>query len=121
MPKKLHRDKHKKPLMRSRTSPVAARTHSVKDLLRRGPAILTRVTDQQARSDRWHLRLAHLLPEELRTRISGVSEQDGNLCIFATSAAWSARLRFALIELEGDLRRAEPTLRAIEVRVLPRP
>jgi hypothetical protein len=114
MPKKLHRDKHKKPLMRSRTSPAAARTHSVKDLLRRGPAILTRVTDQQARSDRWRLRLA-------RTRISGVSEQDGNLCIFATSAAWSARLRFALIELEGDLRRAEPTLRAIEVRVLPRP
>jgi hypothetical protein len=106
--------------MRSRTSPSASRTHSVKDLLQRGPPLLKRVTDHQERAGRWENWLSDHLPAELYGRISGISEEDGNLCIFAVSAAWSARLRYAICELEGQIRKVEPTLRGIEVRVLPR-
>jgi hypothetical protein len=106
--------------MRSRTSPAAPRTHSVKDLLQRGPALLKRVTDHQERAGRWENWLSGRLPAELHARISGISEENGNLCIFAVSAAWCARLRYAVCELEGEIRKAEPTVRGIEVRVLPR-
>jgi hypothetical protein len=42
------------------------------------------------------------------------------LVVFATSAAWSARVRFALAECEPDLRRDHPAIGRISVRVLPR-
>jgi len=40
--------------------------------------------------------------------------------IFAATAAWSARLRYAVLELEREIRTADPELTDIEVRVLPR-
>ncbi|HVY79772.1 MAG TPA: hypothetical protein VG994_02225 [Steroidobacteraceae bacterium] len=40
--------------------------------------------------------------------------------IFAESAAWSARLRYAIAELDADIRRANPAIRSVSVRVLPR-
>ena len=79
-----------------------------------------RVTDHEARASRWEKWLSGQLPAELFARISGISEEDGNLCIFAVSAAWSARLRYAVHELETAIRKVEPTLQTIEVRVLPR-
>ena len=107
--------------MRSRTTPRALPAHSVKDLLSRAAPALTRVTDQAQRSRFWRSWLSTHLPAELEARITGISEQHQKLVIFAESAAWSARLRFALLELEADLRAAAPAqLGAIEVRVLPR-
>jgi predicted nucleic acid-binding Zn ribbon protein len=54
---------------------------------------LTRVTDQAARANFWNRWLsAHLAPE-ICTRVSGVVERNGELVIFAESAAWCARLR----------------------------
>jgi hypothetical protein len=40
--------------------------------------------------------------------------------IFAESAPWSARLRYAVLELEAAIRAADPELTDIAVRVLPR-
>jgi hypothetical protein len=88
--------------------------------LQRGPALLMRVTDHQARAGRWENWFSGHLPAALYARISGISEEHGNLCIFAVSAAWSARLRYAICELEAEIRAVEPALRGIEVRVLPR-
>jgi len=105
--------------MRSRTDLVAPQAHSVKDLLARGAPGLTRITDQAARQSFWSRWLSAHLPAQIFARISGVSERDGTLVIFAETAAWSARLRYAVLELEPDIRAADPAVSAIEVRVLP--
>jgi len=72
------------------------------------------------RQNFWNEWLSQHLAAEIGVRISGVAERDGTLVIFAENAAWSARLRYALAELEADMRAADPKLTAIQVRVLPR-
>jgi hypothetical protein len=42
------------------------------------------------------------------------------LVIFTESAAWSARVRFAVAEIEVELKRAHPAIAAVAVRVLPK-
>jgi hypothetical protein len=109
--------------MRTRAGPTsrsARSTHSVKDLLKRSLPALTRLTDQAARQNLWGEWLSAHLPAEIRARVSGVNEREGTLVVFAESAAWCARLRFALMELEGSLRAAHPLVQSIQVRVLPR-
>jgi hypothetical protein len=81
---------------------------------------LTRVTAQASRQNFWNCWLSAHLPPEIRARVSGVTERDGTLVIFAATAAWSARLRYAILELEREIRAADPALTDIEVRVLPR-
>jgi hypothetical protein len=81
---------------------------------------LTRLTDQAARQHLWSEWLSTHLPSDLHARVSGVNERDGTLVVFAESAAWCARLRYALAELEPVLHAAGPAVSAIEVRVLPR-
>ena len=120
MPKKMSRNKRRKPPMRSRTGLTSAPTHSVKELLARRVPSLTRVTAQASRQNFWNCWLSTHLPPEIRPRISGVTERAGTLVIFAETAAWSARLRFAILELEREIRAADPALTDIEVRVLPR-
>jgi len=120
MPKKMNRDKRGKAPMRSRTGPISAPAHSVKELLaRRGPT-LTRITAQASRQNFWNGWLSTHLPSEIRPRVTGVTERDGTLVIFAETAAWSARLRYAILELEREIRAADPALTDIKVRVLPR-
>jgi hypothetical protein len=41
------------------------------------------------------------------------------LVIFTASAAWSARVRFAVAEIEEALKRAHPRIAHVAVRVLP--
>jgi hypothetical protein len=103
--------------MRSRTSPA----HSVKELLSRRAPVLTRVTEQQQRQNFWHSFLSERLPAEILTRISGISEQRGRLTVFAEGPAWGQRVRYAVLELEAEIRAAAgAALTRIEVRVLPR-
>jgi hypothetical protein len=78
------------------------------------------ITHQAARQNFWNHWLSVHLPAEIHPRISGVAERDGTLVIFAETAAWSARLRYAVLELEPDIRAASPELTGIIVRVLPR-
>jgi hypothetical protein len=94
--------------------------HSVKDLLARRAPGLTRITAHTTRQYFWSCWLSERLPPELRPKVSGVSESAGTLVIFAETAAWSARLRYAVLELEQEIRAADPALIGIRVRVLPR-
>mgnify|MGYP001077708575 CR=1 FL=1 len=108
---------------RFRTSnPRARRTgESVKDLLARaGTPVLTRLTDQAARQAAWRRWLEAHLPPQAASRLSGVVERDDTLVVFTESAAWSARVRYALAEIEDELRSAHPGIRRVTVRVLPR-
>jgi hypothetical protein len=95
--------------------------HSVKDLLGRSGFALTRVSDQAGRQQFWDGWLRERLGAELHGKISGISEQEGKLTIFAESAVWSARLRFAVAELEAQIRAAAAPVTSVSVRVLPRP
>ncbi len=106
--------------MRSRARPEAPGTHSVKDVLARMVPTLTRVTEAAQRQNYWLNWLSQHLPAEIHARISGVTERQGILVVFAESPAWSARLRYAVLEVEPQLRAAGPELTNIEVRVLPR-
>jgi hypothetical protein len=106
--------------MRSGARREAVPTHSVKDLLARVVPTLTRVTEAASRQNYWGNWLSQHLPAEIHARISGVTEQRGTLVVFAESAAWSARLRYAVLELEPDIRAAGPEVTNVEVRVLPR-
>jgi hypothetical protein len=101
-------------------SHVAAPLDSVKELLSRYAPALTRVTEKAEKQAFWSTWLAGHLPPELHRRISGITEREGTVVVFAESAAWSARLRYALLELEDSARAAVPGLIALEVRVLPR-
>jgi hypothetical protein len=101
-------------------SKTAYPVHSVKDLLGRSGFALTRVSDQAGRQQFWDGWLMAHLCGELHGRISGISEQEGKLTIFAESAAWSARLRFAVAELEAQIRAVAAKVTSVNVRVLPR-
>ncbi len=79
-----------------------------------------RVTTQAARANFWNEWLSQHLPAEIRARVSGVVERDDTLVIFAESAAWSARLRFTVQELEREILAAAEGLRSVVVRVRPR-
>ena len=81
---------------------------------------MTRVTTQAARANFWHDWLSKRLPAETGARVSGVVERDHILVIFAESAAWSARLRFAIQELEREILAAADGLTSVVVRVRPR-
>jgi len=60
------------------------------------------------------------LPAEIRGKLTGVVERDGILILFAESAAWSARLRYAVQEIEAQILEAKPGIASVNVRVLPR-
>jgi Dna[CI] antecedent, DciA len=123
MPKKMARNKRRKSAMRTRAGPDSGRVHSVKELLSHRAPALTRITDQAAdqaaRASFWSGWLCRHLPTDLAARVSGVIEREDALVIFAASAAWSARLRYALQELEPQIRADFPALSAINVRVRP--
>ena len=120
MPKNKSRDKRGKPRVRTAAGLRPLRAHSVKELLARSAPGLTRVSDQAARAGFWSGWLCRHLPTEIGARICAVVERDGTLVIFAASAAWCARLRYAVQELEPQIRAAAPQLTAIAVRVQPR-
>ncbi len=95
--------------------------HSARDLLRQRGHILEQVSQQARRQQFWEAWLRAHLEAGLYAKISGIAEQDGRLTVFAESSAWSARLRFAIAELDGPIRAAAPTLTAVSVRVSPGP
>jgi predicted nucleic acid-binding Zn ribbon protein len=95
---------------------------SVKALLGRiSRNVATPVAEQRQVQQGWREWLENKLPEALETHVTGVVERAGTLTVFAESAAWSARLRFAIIELEPHIRERSPDIAKLVVKVMPRP
>ncbi|MFZ0501995.1 MAG: DciA family protein [Steroidobacteraceae bacterium] len=94
--------------------------HSVKDLLARSVPVLARAADQSTRQAFWLRWLETHLAPELCPRITAITERGHTLVVFADSPAWSARLRYAVQELHGQIRAAQPEIEEIMVRVMPR-
>jgi hypothetical protein len=115
MPNKVKLNKRGKLRMRRRVRSA----DSVKDLLAGNTPALQRLSQQAARQELWRAWLDEHLQAEAREHISGIVERRDTLVIFTQSAAWSARVRFAVAEIEEILKRAHPTIARIAVRVLP--
>jgi hypothetical protein len=81
---------------------------------------VTQIADQSARQTFWREWLGSHLPPELEQRLCGAVERAGILTIFAESAAWAARLRYVVRELEAEIRAVSPEVDQVNVRVLPR-
>jgi hypothetical protein len=121
MPNKLRRDKRggtRNPA--TSVSKPFRRPDSVKEVLGRASPTLTRVSDQAGRQSHWKQWLAQQLPGDLTARLSGVVEREDTLVIFAESAAWAARLRYLMQELEPQIKQARPTIQHVSVRVMPK-
>jgi hypothetical protein len=115
MPNKIKRDKRGKLRMRRRERSA----DSVKDLLNARNPALQRLSEQAARQKLWSAWLDEHLPTEARAQVSGLVERGDTLVIFTRSAAWSARVRFAVAEIEALLKSAHPGISRVQVRVLP--
>ena len=121
MPNKLRRNKRggtRTPA--TRVSKPFRKPDSVKEVLQRASPMLTRVSDQAGRQRYWRQWLTQQLPAELTSRLSGVVEREDTLVIFTESAAWSARLRYLMQELEAQIKQAQPTIQHVSVRVMPK-
>ncbi|HTT41604.1 MAG TPA: DciA family protein [Steroidobacteraceae bacterium] len=103
--------------LKTATAPAA---HSVKELLLGRVGALRQVTERVRKQEILRAWLASQLPANLREKITGISEHEGVLTVFAESAVWCARLRYALAELENLLQREHPEIRRVSARVLPR-
>jgi hypothetical protein len=86
----------------------------------RGGVALARVSEQAARQKQWRKWLEEKLPAETLEHLSGLVERGDALVIFTESAAWSARMRFAVAEIEGHIRKEWPGITEVVVRVMPR-
>lgn len=121
MPNKLRRNKRGgSRITATNVSKPFRKLDSVKEVLGRLTPTLTRVTDQADRQKYWKNWLAEHLPAELTPRLSGIVEREDTLVIFAESAAWSARLRYVMQELEPRIQQAQPTIQHVSVRVMPK-
>lgn len=103
--------------------------HSVKQLLTDGPALRQlrrRLPGPQAPSHQedWTKWLRERLPSELAAHLRTVvrrplpAPRAAQLVLFADSATWCARLRYALGALESDIRTRDAAIGPIQVRVL---
>jgi hypothetical protein len=121
MPKMTRRNKRDGSRIRdTNDSCLSNQTDSVKKLLSKLTPNLKRVSAQAARQNFWRDWLDTHLPQEIRERLTGVVEREGVLVIFTESAAWSARLRYLVQEMEAQIRAADPKIIEVNVRVLPR-
>ena len=94
---------------------------SVKELLQRSTPVLAGLQREALRQRDWLQWVKRELPEELAVHVTGATEQSGELVIFAESAAWGVRLRYAAPQLLTAISGCQPAdIVGVKVRVVPR-
>jgi hypothetical protein len=68
----------------------------------------------------WHVAVMKALGPELANKVNRCTLDSGRITVIAESAAWAARMRFALAEVESQLLAVTPGIRELAVRVRPR-
>jgi len=59
------------------------------------------------------------LGPDLANKVNGCTHDSGRITVIAESAAWAARMRFALADAEVEIRKQVPGFRELAVRVRP--
>jgi hypothetical protein len=117
MPKPPGRYKKFPSSMSSRAANPGRKPFIVKDLLAKS-GLLSKVSAQLVDSDQqWREFFRKRLPEDMAGQIDTLVEEAGTLTVFASSAAWSARLKYALLELEPEMKRESARLKRCVVKV----
>jgi hypothetical protein len=93
---------------------------SVKDLLQRSTPVLAGLQREALRQRDWLQWVQRELPEDLATHVTGVTEQAGELVIFAESAVWGVRLRYAVPQLLTVIGEQRANIAGVRIRVVPR-
>ena len=73
----------------------------------------------RGRQQEWLEWFHETLPEELRGAIVNVVHKGDELTLLASSAGWSARLRYAIDALTPKLKQHAPHIVKVRVRVTP--
>jgi hypothetical protein len=122
---------HKKPASDKKTRarnrsqrPSYGNSHStIKDLLRQGSK-LRELAAHLPQQQSWVLWLRALLPAELGAHIVNAVPRSlvadggrGELVVFADSAAWCSRLRYALVAIEAQIIARDAAMQRTRVRV----
>ena len=106
--------------MSNSRNPIRA-PESVKALLGRiSRNVVTPVAEQRQAQQGWREWLKNKLPEHIETHVTGVVEREGTLTFFAESAAWCARLRLEISDLEAQIRERNADIGKLVVKVMPR-
>ena len=106
--------------MSNSRNPVRA-PESVKALLGRiSRNVVTPVAEQRQAQEGWREWLKNKLPANIETHVTGVVEREGTLTVFGETAAWSARLRLEIVELEPQIRERNSGIAKLVVKVMPR-
>lgn len=93
---------------------------SVKDLLQRATPVLAGLQRDALRQRDWLQWVQRELPEDLASHVTGAAEQSGELVIFAESAAWGVRLRYAAPRLLASIGSQGTPIAGVKIRVVPR-
>jgi hypothetical protein len=124
MQKKTHSDKANSGrgsrISQSRPQHSRNSMDSVKDLLLRSTPVLAGLQREALRQHDWLQWVQRELPQELASHVTGVTEQAGELVIFAESAVWGVRLRYAAPQLLGVIGRQQTNVVGVRIRVAPR-
>lgn len=67
----------------------------------------------------WRDWLVAELPADLAARLVDAARVSDELLVFAQSAAWCSRLRYAMAPLEASIKARDPEVRAVRIRVRP--
>ena len=111
-------DHDKKTRARNRSArPLYGKSPSkIKDLLSTGPQLrelAARLPQQQS----WVHWLRELVPAELASHIVNAVPKGTELVVFADSAAWCTRLRYALVAIEAQIAARDAAVQRTRVRV----
>jgi hypothetical protein len=117
MPNKPKRHKAKRSQFRRGAVQRVTKPRSAGDLLAEKLAKITK--SAQSRPHESIELIQARLPLPLQPHVRHAQERNGVLLITTASAAWSTRLRFALAEIEPEIRRLWPAIQRVEIRVAP--
>ena len=93
---------------------------TVRDLISaRLPALAQRALSTSEASE-WHVTVTNALGPELANKVNGITLNSGRITVLAESSAWASRMRFALAEVEPQLRAVTPDFRELVIRVRPK-
>jgi hypothetical protein len=120
MPKRPPRNKNFRPRSETIRSYGQRAPFNVKDLLAKSGITSKGIAQFADQQSRWASNLAATLDPALLERITGTGFEAGTLTVYVESAAWSARLRYALAECLPRLKDADATLTSVSVRLRPR-
>jgi hypothetical protein len=119
MPKTPPQDKPKLAVLGPGTRTRSRKISSVGELLSRQPAARALQATVGAQQQ-WLDWLRAKLPAELRNHVVGAVPRRDTLIVYASSAAWSTRLRYALADVPAaECQALDSRIRALSVRVMP--